>query len=222
MAFTTITVNGAYLQQDGETPATGTVTFLLTTTMRDTDTNISVTPSEIVATLDENGEISVELTATNGEYTTPRGATYEVTERIGDGNENKYFISVNENTPGGVLELADVAPNISTVITQNYATKEYVDTLLSGADVISFVPTSEITSTNVQDAIEEVRAKSKYVHTQASASTTWTITHNLQFYPNVTIVDSGENYVIGDVQYTSVNALVVTFAHSFAGKAYLS
>ena len=110
MAFTTITVNGAYVQQDGETPATGTVTFLLTSTMRDTDSNVSITPLEIVETLDANGQISVDLTATNGQYTTPRGVTYEVTERIGDGNENKYFISVNENSPNGILNLADVAP----------------------------------------------------------------------------------------------------------------
>jgi len=222
MAFTTITVNASYVQQDGQTPATGTVTFLLTATMRDTDSNTSVVPYEIVETLDDNGEISVDLIATNGEYTIPRGVTYEVTERIGDGNENKYFISVNENSPSGILNLADVAPNITTVITQNYATKEYVDTLLAGADSIAFTPTDEITSTNVQDAIEEVRDKSKYVHTQSSAQTTWTITHNLQFYPSVTIVDSGGNYVIGDVQYTTLNALIVTFAHSFAGKAYLS
>lgn len=226
MAFTTIIVTGSYMEQDGETPASGTVTFMLTSTMRDTLDNISVSPSEVVATL-EDGSFTVELVATNDAYTTPRGVTYEVTERIDNGNENKFFISIDKDSPNGILNIADVVPNITTVITQNYATKEYVDSIvLDAEDLVAsniiFDPTSEITSINVQDAIEEVRAKSKYVHTQPSASTTWTITHNLSFYPNVTIVDSGENYVVGDVQYTNENSLLVTFAHSFAGKAYLS
>lgn len=227
MAFTTIIVTGTYLEQDGETAASGTVTFMLTSTMRDTLDNITVSPSEVTATLDNEGGFSIELAATNDTYTTPRGVTYEVTERIDGGNENKFFISIDKDSPGGIVDIADLVPNITTVITQNYATKQYVDSIvLDATDLIAsnitFTPTSEITSVNVQTAIEEVRAKSKYVHTQASASTSWTITHNLSFYPNVTIVDSGENYVVGDVQYTNENSLLVTFAHSFAGKAYLS
>lgn len=222
MAFTNITVTGTFLQADNTTPASGTVTFMLTTTMRDTDTNVSIAPEEITAILDEEGSFSVELVATNGEFTTPRNAKYEVTERIGEGNENKYFISIPANTTGATVDIADLVPNIPEVITQNYATMEYVYSVLSDASGIGFSPTEELSSTNVQDAIEEVRAKSKYVHTQASAATTWTISHNMQFYPNVTVVDSGENYVVGDVQYVNSNSLIVTFTHSFAGKAYLS
>lgn len=225
MAFEIITVTATYLKPDGVTPASGQVTFMATGTMRDTLDNTSISPTEILAVLDNNGQISVELAATDGEYTTPKGVTYEVTERIDDSNENKFFITVSHVTEynSGILDLADIAPNVPTITTYTYATKEYVDTHLgNNAGAISFAPTAEISSTTVQAAIEEVRAKSKYVHTQAAASTQWNIQHNLQFYPNVTIVDSGENYVVGDVQYIDWNNLVVTFAHSFAGKAYLS
>lgn len=222
MAFTSIIVTATYLKQDNFTPASGDVTFMLTGAMRDTEENITISPQEVNAILDESGSIVVQLTATDGAYTTPRGITYEVTERIEDSNENKFFISLPENSPNGTVDLADIAPNISTVITQTYATKQYVDTLVASSQGISFTPTDEIESITVQDAIEEVRAKSKHVHTQSSASTTWNITHNLKFYPNVTIVDSGENYVVGDVQYIDWNNVVLTFTHSFAGKAYLS
>lgn len=225
MAFEIITVTATYLKPDGITPASGEVTFIATGTMRDTLDNVSIAPTEILAVLDENGHISVELAATEGAYITPKGVTYEVTERIDDSNENKFFITLSDITEyeSGTVDLSDIAPNIPTIITYTYATKEYVDTHLgTNATSISFEPTSEISSTTVQGAIEEVRDKSKYVHTQASASVQWNITHNLKFYPSVTIVDSGENYVVGDVQYIDWNNLVLTFTHSFAGKAYLS
>jgi hypothetical protein len=222
MAFTQIIVTATYLQQDNITPATGDVTFMLTGTMRDTESNISISPQEVHAILDENGSIEVQLTATDGEFTTPRGITYEVTERIEDSNENKFFITLPENSPNETVDLADIAPNISTVVTQTYATKQYVDTLIGSAEGLSFSPTDEISSTTVQEAIEEVREKSRYVHTQSSASTVWYITHNMKFFPSVTIVDSGENYVVGDVEYIDWNSVELTFTHSFAGKAYLS
>ena len=61
-----------------------------------------------------------------------------------------------------------------------------------------------------------------YVHTQISASTVWSVMHNLSKYPSVTIVDSGGNTVIGDVHYESQNALTVTFSAAFGGNAYLN
>ena len=50
----------------------------------------------------------------------------------------------------------------------------------------------------------------------------WTITHNLGKFPSVTVVDSGNSTVIGDVDYTNSNILTVTFASAFSGCAYLN
>lgn len=61
-----------------------------------------------------------------------------------------------------------------------------------------------------------------YTHNQGSSASTWTITHNLGYYPSVTVVDNGDNVVIGDVSYVSVNQVSVSFSASFGGKAYLS
>jgi hypothetical protein len=225
MAFTTITVTGTYLESGTGDPQAGRVTFLLTAPMRQPQFNLTVAPSLITATLDENGEFEVELYATNDTATEPLGVTYEVTERISGCALNKYFISIDKDAILGSVDVADLAPNIAPVVQENYATVEYVNDAFSDAGIaenLTFAPTSEITSTNVQDAIEEVRSRSRYVHDQPAASNTWNITHNMRFYPNVSIVDTALSKVVGEVTYVSENALTVTFSHSFAGKAYLS
>lgn len=61
-----------------------------------------------------------------------------------------------------------------------------------------------------------------YIHKQAIAANTWEITHNLYKYPSVSVVDTGGNVVIGDVEYTSLNTLVIKFTAPFSGTAYLN
>ena len=61
-----------------------------------------------------------------------------------------------------------------------------------------------------------------YVHDQLSSSSTWTVIHNLNKYPNVTILDSAGTLVIGEIEYLSKNSLMLRFAAEFSGKAYLS
>ena len=225
MAFTPITVTGTYLESGSGEPASGRISFLLTSPMRQPSTNTTISPSQVTATLDEDGQFSVVLYATNDTGTVPQGVTYEVTERLRGSALNKYFISIDKDAIGGAVDLADLVPNIDPVVQINYATVEYVDDAFSDAGSagnITFTATSEITSTTVQGAIEEVRSRSRYVHNQASASDTWNITHNMRFYPNVSIVDTALSKVVGEVTYLSENALTVTFSHSFAGKAYLS
>lgn len=222
MAFTQILVTATYLEADNVTPASGEVTFIATGPMRDTMTNITVSPTEQVIVLDEDGYMEVSLTANNDDYTVPTGITYEVTERINGAGENKFFVSINKGAVNGTVDLADLVGNTNPFTTINYATKEYVDSLVLDAGGLSFEPTAEILSTTVQGAIEEVRAISKFVFTQASANVEWTVTHNLRFFPNVTVVDSGENFVVGDVQYINSNSLKLVFSNPFAGKAYLS
>lgn len=53
-------------------------------------------------------------------------------------------------------------------------------------------------------------------------SDTWYITHNLGKYPSVTVVDSANTVVMGDVVYLTKNALVISFNGAFSGTAYLN
>ena len=50
----------------------------------------------------------------------------------------------------------------------------------------------------------------------------WTISHNLDRYPSVTIVDSAGDKVEGDVTYLDQNTISVTFSSPFSGTAYLN
>jgi hypothetical protein len=61
-----------------------------------------------------------------------------------------------------------------------------------------------------------------YHHTQGVSSATWVITHNLGWYPNVTIVDSSGSVVEGDILYVTNTSLTITFSGAFSGNAYLS
>jgi len=53
-------------------------------------------------------------------------------------------------------------------------------------------------------------------------SDTWMITHNLNKYPSVTVVDSAGTVVIGAISYTDLNSLIVTFSSGFSGSANLN
>jgi hypothetical protein len=61
-----------------------------------------------------------------------------------------------------------------------------------------------------------------FVFTQGVAASTWTIAHNLEKFPSVTVVDSANNVVIGHITYTNTNSLTVSFSSSFSGKAYIN
>jgi hypothetical protein len=57
---------------------------------------------------------------------------------------------------------------------------------------------------------------------QQTAAATWVITHSLGGKPQVTIVDSADTHVFGEVQYNSNTQITVLFSAAFSGKAYLT
>ncbi len=61
-----------------------------------------------------------------------------------------------------------------------------------------------------------------FLFVQAIASDVWEIKHDLNKYPSVTVVDSADSVVIGDVAYIDENNVRLTFSGAFSGKAYLN
>lgn len=62
-----------------------------------------------------------------------------------------------------------------------------------------------------------------YTHTQAIASDTWVINHNLNKYPSVKVIDSAGNLQIPEAEVQdSANRITLTFLAAFAGQAYLN
>jgi hypothetical protein len=62
----------------------------------------------------------------------------------------------------------------------------------------------------------------RYDHTQVVLTNTWVITHNMNKYPNVIVIDSVQQQTIGDITYNSANQLTIVFSASITGMAYLS
>lgn len=62
----------------------------------------------------------------------------------------------------------------------------------------------------------------RHVHAQGVVSDQWVITHTLGGKPSVTIVDSADTVVIGEVTYNSNSQVTVNFSAPFSGYAYLT
>jgi hypothetical protein len=61
-----------------------------------------------------------------------------------------------------------------------------------------------------------------FVFTQAVPSATWSITHNLNKFPSVSVVDTANTQAFTIADYIDTNTLTLTFSAAFAGKAYLN
>lgn len=73
-----------------------------------------------------------------------------------------------------------------------------------------------------ENTVNALTNNERLIHTQASASTTWSITHSLGGRPSVTVVDSGGTVVIGEVVYNSDTSITINFSAAFSGFAYLT
>lgn len=91
--------------------------------------------------------------------------------------------------------------------------------------IVSAAPRIQMTLTPLTHPAIVIGASSTdafYEFEQAVASAEWLITHSLGKFPSVSVVDSAGSLVMGEVQYISVNELVVRFSAPFSGKAYLN
>jgi hypothetical protein len=94
---------------------------------------------------------------------------------------------------------------------------------VNGQIIVQVTPTAGPTVTLNEITVGGINQPSvAYYHTQGTSSAVWVITHNLGWYPNVTVQDSGGSIVEGEIAYTSTMALTITFTGAFSGKAYLS
>lgn len=61
---------------------------------------------------------------------------------------------------------------------------------------------------------------STYVHNQAVPSASWVVVHNMGKRPAITVFDSANDEIEGDIVHNSVNQLTLTFSAAFSGVAY--
>lgn len=65
-------------------------------------------------------------------------------------------------------------------------------------------------------------ADANYIHTQNTPSSTWVVTHGLNKYPSISVVDSANTIVEGLATYNDINNVTIEFNGSFTGKAYFN
>jgi hypothetical protein len=80
----------------------------------------------------------------------------------------------------------------------------------------------DMTYTEIKFTYTKGWLNSSYTFTQSTASTVWTINHDLNKNPIVVCVDTSGNSAVGTVSYTSLNSLTVTFSVALSGSAYLT
>ena len=54
------------------------------------------------------------------------------------------------------------------------------------------------------------------------AASSWTINHNLGYYPNVSIINTSGNLSFGTINHVSVNTVQIFFNQNISGTGYLS
>ena len=75
---------------------------------------------------------------------------------------------------------------------------------------------------SINVSIAKASADAHYTHRQDMLSKVWAVEHNMNKYPSVTIVDSGDNVLYAEVEYIDKNNLEIRFVASTSGKAYLN
>lgn len=68
----------------------------------------------------------------------------------------------------------------------------------------------------------KTQVRENYIHDQQVASVTWVVTHNMNKYPAINIVDTSNDIIMGEVRYNTLNQLTITFTAAISGKAYLN
>lgn len=101
----------------------------------------------------------------------------------------------------------------------------YIDTLTGdfyGPKTASGWPDTPFFTALISTTVDAAVLNDRHVHTQNAASSTWNISHVLGGKPSVTIVDSAETVVFGEVLYNSNTSITVFFSAPFSGYAYLT
>lgn len=75
-------------------------------------------------------------------------------------------------------------------------------------------------SGGIRGQVGNKSADKNYVHVQSAPSDEWHIKHGLGKRCSVTVVDSGDNVVVGDINYIDNDSLIISFSSAFGGKAY--
>ena len=126
--------------------------------------------------------------------------------------ESVSVVNLEENSTNLVVEISNVDP-ASLVKSVNGKTGHVV---IDYPD-ISSTPVNHVRYQHVQASIPTVQTSGPW-----SGYYIWTINHNLNFYPSVTVFDSGDNMIEAYIDYDNLNTAIIVMNSAISGYAYLS
>ena len=109
--------------------------------------------------------------------------------------------------------------NLSAVLSQkgNQAYDESITSIVLTGDLVKTIVFNRRNAAALNLSYVDT-----YVHNQTKPNVEWTITHTMNKFPSVTIVDSAGSIVEGAVDYINLNSCKITFCGAFSGKAYFN
>lgn len=128
MAFTTVTVTRDYDLADGTDP-TGTVTFTPTTPMIN---GVTVVAAPVVARLDVDGLLSIELAANTDPGTLPSDDSYYLVQEVIGGASRSYYVQIPHDA-GSTIDLS----TLDTIVAVDAPDAVTMATLLAGKQPLS-------------------------------------------------------------------------------------
>lgn len=169
--------------------------------------------AEIEATFDFTSDNSIEA-----DFVLYSAAYYDFKDGFSVDGHNVYLAPATDKTIGGVIIGSNLAISETGVVSVPEATEttKGVSRIATLEEVI-FGEDNETIVTPYT-----LKQNLSFVFEQDIAENVWTIVHNLNRVPSVTVVDSAGNAVCGEERIIDENTIELIFNISFKGTAYLS
>ena len=143
-------------------------------------------------------------------------------------SEVQNTITIAQSIPSIAGDAAEALSRATAALT--IANQAKSEAQIARQDAATAIQTANNIDAKAQTALDNSvtainianRAYATYIHDQAIAASVWTINHNLDKYPSITVVDTGGNVILGKYTYTDTNTLVAEFNAAFKGTAYLN
>lgn len=128
------------------------------------------------------------------------------------------FIGPDYNQADGII-----LPGLDAIIRPRTMSDAEIMNLINNFPFLAPYFDNNGTNTVIVDPnTQAVTGDKHYKHTETTPSVLWTITHNLNKYPSIVVVDSAKNKVYGRERYLSLNSVEIEFSAPFSGEAFLN
>lgn len=127
-----------------------------------------------------------------------------------------------------IYDYGKLTPIYSDLVTQNAIStvSPYVLKSTALALGVGLLGSTDFTQESVNVSIDYAYVKSQvkenYVHDQQVASNSWVVPHALNKYASVSIVNTANQVIVGEITYNTLNQLTITFTSPISGKAYIN